>query len=318
MKINIKLLLFYIIKEIIAFVLFIPGLIFLKRKFSNNNILFVLNYHNFSKYNNFKTKRGSVLETSYSKSFKRQIRFFKKYFNFYYPEDFFEGEPKKGLSILITFDDGYKDNYNIAAKILKENKIPTIFFVTTKYINSDNYIMHDMIKYLVEKNIISKDYLKLLDELNNEVNYKKEDVEKITDLFKRNNPNHRLMLDNEEVKDLYENGFKIGNHTYDHEGLTFLTKEKQFESIKNANDDLIKITGVKPNHFAYPNGFFNHKTLEILDELDLKYGYTIIGGYNTKNDSKKSLKRIGINVSDSKNFVLLKLLVYSTYKLGKV
>lgn len=43
----------------------------------------------------------------------------------------------KPRTIAITFDDGYLDNYSIAAPILKQRKIPATFFVTSGYIGTE-------------------------------------------------------------------------------------------------------------------------------------------------------------------------------------
>ena len=319
MKQKFKLYIFYILKESVAFILFIPGIIFLKVFGHKKNKLFILNYHNFSKYNNYRVKRGNMLETGYSKNFENQIKFLNKYFNFCYPEKYFSKKGTSDINILITFDDGYKDNYDVAFPILKKHNIPTIFFVATKYINSENYIIHDIIKYLIQEDLISRDFVNISQELYlGKKNYSEEDMENLSTIFKANLPNHRLMMNNEEVKALCENGFKIQNHTYSHERLSFLSKKDQFESIQIASNDIEEICGVKPTHIAYPNGLFNNDTLEVVDKLNLDYGYTVIGGYNSIGDNKKTLKRIGVNASDSKYVVVLKLVLYSTFKFGKI
>src|SRR5262249_48692534 len=39
--------------------------------------------------------------------------------------------------LAITFDDGYRDNYDYAAPILREYNLPATFFVTTEFIGSN-------------------------------------------------------------------------------------------------------------------------------------------------------------------------------------
>lgn len=53
--------------------------------------------------------------------------------------------PKK--PVVITFDDGYEDNYTDAYRILKENKMKATFFIITNNIDKDSYYMDsDMLK----------------------------------------------------------------------------------------------------------------------------------------------------------------------------
>lgn len=48
-----------------------------------------------------------------------------------------EGRTLSSRVVIITFDDGYKDNIDSAAPILKQHNIPATFFVTTGYINTE-------------------------------------------------------------------------------------------------------------------------------------------------------------------------------------
>ena len=78
---------------------FLGGVYVIKYILRKKPYYIVLNYHNFSKYNNYKIKRGNILETDYSDNFDRQIFFLKKHFSFLYPSEFFKGKPENGLNI---------------------------------------------------------------------------------------------------------------------------------------------------------------------------------------------------------------------------
>ena len=100
---KIKPLIRYLAKEISAKSFRLLGGIFMiKYAFRKAPYYLVLNYHNFSLYNNYNVKRGSILETGYAINFENQVRFLKKHFTFLYPEEFFESEPENGLNILIS------------------------------------------------------------------------------------------------------------------------------------------------------------------------------------------------------------------------
>ena len=91
----------YFVKEVIALILFFPGLYFLKRRFSKEPVLIVLNYHNFSLYNNFHINRGEIQETGFSSNFEKQVIFLKKHFQFNYPEEFFNKNINPGIYLVI-------------------------------------------------------------------------------------------------------------------------------------------------------------------------------------------------------------------------
>lgn len=72
--------------------------------------------------------------------FEHYCRFFKTYFDVISLSELLSRlDSGKDVSscLVITFDDGYKDNYTIAAPILKSMNLPATFFVTTGFINSN-------------------------------------------------------------------------------------------------------------------------------------------------------------------------------------
>lgn len=310
----------YFLKSGISELFFLLGGVYwLKYFFLKKSVLFILNYHNFSKYNNYKIKRGNILETGYANNFEKQIRFYKKHFNFCYPEDFFAGKCDKCINVLITFDDGYRDNYDIALPILKKHDAAAVFFITTNAVLKNDYLLHDKIRYLIQKGLITEKYNKIPTEMyKGSQNYKIEDVAKVEKTFNEKPPNKRLMMTPEEVKELSDNGFVIGNHTHSHLALSFFSKEEQKVDILNADKNLSYITRKSIKHIAYPNGLNNENTRRALVHCNYAYGYTINGGPNDENTDKFLLRRIGLNASDSIGNILLKMFLYSTIKKGKI
>ena len=298
------------LKESVGFILYrLGGLYLLKKSLKNENCFIIFNYHNFSKYNNYKVKRGNILETGYADNFEKQIRFYKKHFNFCYPEEYFNGKYTNGVNRLITFDDGYKDNYEIALPILKKYDASSVFFITTSVINSKKWLWHDKVRYLAQTNIINQydteNQLKKLNQDYPENNIFKKETEA---LFKEE-PS-RLMMNWKEVKEMADNGFVIGAHTTNHKVLNSLEKKEQQYEIENSLCDIEQSLYEKPVHFAFPNGLYNQSTLDILKSNNIKFAYTTKSGYNREDTpSKLQLKRIGANASDSIGVLLIKLFI---------
>lgn len=286
------------------------GVHWLKFRFRNKSVLIILNYHNFSKYNNYKINRGNILETGYADNFERQIRFIKKHFNFCYTDDYFSEKAKKGLNILITFDDGYKDNFDIALPILKKHQASAIFFITTSYIGTSKWLWHDKVRYLATKEEISNSLVESqLKKMNKgqQIDAIFEDLvrKKFIGKFPK-----RLMMNWEEIG-ILSNDFQIGAHTCNHSILAFMKKQEQEKEISESIKDLKNNLGIHSNQFAYPNGLYDINTLSLLNRNHIEFGYTTSGGINDFCTKKLELKRIGINASDSIPVLLLKLLLNS-------
>ena len=63
---------------------------------------------------------------------------------------FLAGEQLPPNPVLVTFDDGYRDNYTTALPILRRHGIPAIFFVATDYIDARRLFWWDKLNYLLK------------------------------------------------------------------------------------------------------------------------------------------------------------------------
>lgn len=72
------------------------------------------------------------------------------------------------------------------------------------------------------------------------------------------------------VRQLYDMGFEIGNHTTHHPNLRELSYEEQYAEIKETQDLIQEITGFKARWFRPPFGKFNMDTINICNEFGLQ------------------------------------------------
>ena len=108
--------------------------------------------------------------------------------------DAFQSNAKKG--ILLTFDDGYANNYNNVFPFLNKKKIPAVFFLSTNYIsNSKKLFKHDVRKL--------KHFNLSVDNFEEEVMY---------DIFYCMNPKQVLEISKNKL-------FEIGSHMQSHSNI---------------------------------------------------------------------------------------------------
>lgn len=118
----------------------------------NNNSIPVLMYHSID------YEKGNELRVP-KETFKEQMKYLKD--NGYTTLSFDEfykflvnNKPIPRKSVLITFDDGYKDNYENAYPILKEFSLNATIFVITDTIDTDkNYLTSKQLKELAQSGI---------------------------------------------------------------------------------------------------------------------------------------------------------------------
>ena len=88
--------------------------------------------------------------------FKKQIKFFKENYNFIRMEDliqYYRSPNEKKIpekSILLTFDDGYKDHYTYVLPVLLENNIQGSFYIPTKCFQDKKVLDVNKIHFILE------------------------------------------------------------------------------------------------------------------------------------------------------------------------
>lgn len=98
------------------------------------------------------------------------------------------------------------------------------------------------------------------------------------------------------LKEIYDLGFAIGNHTMTHSNLKELTEEQQYEEIVELNNQIEKITSERPKFFRAPFGSNTDYSRKVAAEegmLLMNWTY----GYDWEKDymNKESLMDIMVN-----------------------
>lgn len=292
----------------ISFVFYYSGLFWIFSKILVRKNLFVFNYHCFNTFVNDQLRIGSLFSYSYRENFERQIQFLSRHFNKLKSLDL-QNESFLKKTYLLTFDDGYKDNFDIALPILKEYSVPSIFFITTSVIGTHNLLWYDRVRLYYERNrkkgilgsIRTKTQCrKSIQEL------KEKDYEEFLEIVKTYNNNSpeisRVMMNWEEVREVFDSGIIIGAHSHTHPVLGKMERYQQMREIQNSVELIRNKLDFSPFAFAYPEGqseTFNNDTIDILRDSGIKFAFTTWNGINTQRTHPYYLKRIGVNPKDS-------------------
>ncbi|MCF6136946.1 polysaccharide deacetylase family protein [Pseudalkalibacillus berkeleyi] len=90
----------------------------------------------------------------------------------------------------------------------------------------------------------------------------------------------------EVVKEIYDLGFEIGNHTMSHSNLSKLSEEKQRVEIVQLSEEIESVTGEAPAFFRAPFGVNTDFSKELMKEQEMifmnwTYGYDWEKEYQT-------------------------------------
>jgi peptidoglycan/xylan/chitin deacetylase (PgdA/CDA1 family) len=75
----------------------------------------------------------------------------------------------------------------------------------------------------------------------------------------------------EEIAQLHKDGFEIGNHTRDHQGVTEKTLADLPAQLRGINEQCQKHGIPQPTSFAYPGNAFTREALAVLKENGIKF-----------------------------------------------
>ena len=179
---------------------------------------------------------------------------------------------------IISFDDGYRDNHDVALPLLKRHRMTAAFFVATGYLG-DGVQFNDRLTEAVRAHQGDAfdaawlglgtlptgdlaDRLRTLHRLREGIKYLPpternaalERIEAACGVPASRSARDRIMMTPEEVQTLAAEGMEIGGHTVMHPILKSVDDDTAFDEIRLGREALASLLPQAPRLFAYPNG----------------------------------------------------------------
>jgi peptidoglycan/xylan/chitin deacetylase (PgdA/CDA1 family) len=299
-------------RELLARGLLWSGASFLLSHLPPRDSLLVLNYHRIGNAADDLFDPGVFSATA--DQFNDQIAYLKRRLSLVTLDealafiDGTENEKTRRCRVLITFDDGYLDNYEIAYPILRSHGAQGVFFLATSMVGSCELPWWDRIAYLVKTARKRRFLLRYPADL--AVDLDKTGLEKsltaILKLYKmpnNSNPDRfireladagegefpagtlRRFLNWDEAREMIAGGMAIGSHTHSHTVLSQLEPERQRREIAGSRELILNKLGIQAKVLAYPVGHkvsFTEQTERIARESGYACAFSHHGGINIR------------------------------------
>jgi peptidoglycan/xylan/chitin deacetylase (PgdA/CDA1 family) len=270
------------------------------------NGVLVVNYHRIGNASESVFDRDVFSTTE--EQFDQQMDFLKRNFEVISPSDLpLARRTGKGRFVIVTFDDGYRDNYEKAFPILKHHGLKASFFVPTSFVDKRELSWWDTIAWMIRHADVTEipamkwfpNALPTVGEARETAirealkTYKtlpgRDTANFVSDLAEATGhatlPTHLgedMWMTWNNLRELRLAGMTIGGHTVNHPLLARLSSTEQIAEIRGCYHRMTEMLGVAPKSFSYPVGHrdtFTTITRAILLSTGFEYAFSFYGGY---------------------------------------
>lgn len=270
--------------------------------------------------------------------FTAQMDYLKKYFRVVSMskalEMLYQGELSEPTAV-ITFDDGYQNNFDVAYPILRERNLPASIYLATNLIGTDSTLkLGELTEAFAKTGKSSLEWRDSIYKLNTQID-RVESLQTIKAALKREHidtvfrevgkicslllgkPNVSIakdspyrMLDTDSIREMANSGLiEFGAHTMNHAILSNLDGFEQQKEIDGAVEAVSGLSQRPCDLFAYPNGTpkdYNQDTLDVVKAGQIKAALTTIEGTCSKKTPPYELRRFGVGADmDMTTFQLM-------------
>jgi peptidoglycan/xylan/chitin deacetylase (PgdA/CDA1 family) len=274
-------------------------------RFLSRNRLLVLCYHGVVSDRTPHDPRANIAVTA--SQFALQLRELRRHFRPVAMADvilaYYQGTPLPRSAVLLTFDDGFRNNIRYAAPLLREYGFPAVFFLATGHVGQDRMLWtQEIVERLVawpEKRLpmpggesrhapdcprgrlaIASHFVQVCKRLSTEERLTYQDSLRQHDVDVQEDWKRDLyeFMSWKEVRALVEQGFDIGAHTVDHPILTSLADGEVEWQLAESKRAIESHLNRECTCLAYPNGGksdFSAKVIDIAQRLGFRLGFTL-------------------------------------------
>ena len=283
-------------------------LTWLLERMPQRQVLIILNYHRIGDAAHTPYDPGVFSATA--EEFAAQIAYIKNRFHIATLEEslaMIDGGGPPGASVLITFDDGYIDNYSLAFPVLRSHGLQAVFFLTTAFVGTGHLPWWDTVAYIVKQSRTNLIRLRYPEPATFDLEqigvsqatmqilrlYKKTSMKdherfcgELEAACKTSRPQgdiERCFMNWEEVREMHRAGMAFGSHTHTHPILTTLAAQQQQTEFGISRAILEHELGTRIDVLAYPVGArhaFSAESILGLKNTGYRAAFSFYGGVN--------------------------------------
>jgi peptidoglycan/xylan/chitin deacetylase (PgdA/CDA1 family) len=254
------------------------------------NGVLILNYH---RVGDASAHDGDhAMWSATAEAFDQQLAVIARHADVIGPEDLEGVLDSRGRAVMLTFDDGYRDNFEIAYPLLRAHGLTATFFLTTGFIDEPRPAWWDELAWMVRHGTNPPaDPTPVIRQLTER--YKALPASETAAFLRRVADETGAgpapaglgaedWMTWDMARELRDAGMAVGGHTADHPILARLSPQDQEDEIRRCARRLRDELGEPMRWFAYPVGSrdaFTPDTARILREYGTRAAFSFYGGH---------------------------------------
>jgi peptidoglycan/xylan/chitin deacetylase (PgdA/CDA1 family) len=328
-----------IVKLVLAAVIYYSGMLALfsivKRLITHEDKFIILMYHRIL---NDDEKHKADIQAGISitrSTFDKHMQFIAKHYQILSLEKLTDvllnKQPFPRKTAVVTFDDGWRDNYINGLPIFKKHGIPAMIFLATDLIEANELPPFIEVSLLLgEGDLWREKAVKIFKKAVHDHGLEQsiegfsgadldliesstmqfmiavskldtEHIKLIADELKKESglnledwENRRWMLNRDEIREMNQQGIDFGSHGQSHDIMTEISRDQVRRELIESKKYIEAIIEKPVLFFAYPVGFCNDEIKNLVRDTGYRGAAAIHGcGKNEKQPDLYALKRIG-------------------------
>ena len=202
------------------------------------------------------------------------------------------------LNVLLTFDDGLKNNFSLAFPLLKKYKVPAVFFVTAAGSTSQPFLFNDLTDvapFLISGNIsiegevfrrkkiflnqrfVNKEGIQLAQVFHKASQAERSRVmqcliEHIPEAELNKYKRYYELMNEAELKEISDHpDYEVGAHGFYHTDLSSLSEQELHDELQRSQAYLKNSLGKEIRSIAFPYGNYNHEVIDACEKHGFRY-----------------------------------------------
>lgn len=250
--------------------------------------------------------------------------------------------PVEPYSLVLTFDDGYRNNITHALPVLQRYNAPATIFIATGHVDHRKPFWWDRLDYAIQHasvdgRSIQTGYETVQLSGNNRADLRAT-YKHLRDVAKEVEHDDAVMVEKMEslagsleaesgqaLSDVFEwdpwscvlrwedverhanHSISFGSHTVSHVRLGLVDEKTALSQLADSKSTIEQHVRGPCRHFAYPNGSFNRRTPELVRKCGYSSAVTTIEGTNQVGDDPLLLRRFNLPTEGSTTELLARV-----------